>query len=73
MADLPATGMVARVRRHPWDRTALGPMRLWDPVIRATVDLLLGSPVAMALAYGEDLVLIHGDYCFPCQERWYMS
>ncbi len=36
-------------------------MRLWDPVIRATVDLLLSSPVAMALAYGEDLVLVYND------------
>lgn len=39
------------------------PRKLWDPTLRAVVDLVLSSPVAMALAYGDDLTLIYNDCC----------
>jgi GAF domain-containing protein/anti-sigma regulatory factor (Ser/Thr protein kinase) len=44
-----------------WARTPLGPAHQWDPALRAVVDLVLSSPVAMALGYGDDLVLIYND------------
>jgi anti-sigma regulatory factor (Ser/Thr protein kinase) len=57
----PAFDCAELVRRHAWAGTALGPAGEWDQVLRATVDLLLGSPVPMALAYGADHVLIYND------------
>ena len=49
------------VRRHPWADTPLGPVNGWDQLVRATVELLLASPVPMALAYGEEHVLVYND------------
>ncbi|TWH69371.1 GAF domain-containing protein [Micromonospora olivasterospora] len=44
-----------------WAGTALGPRQGWDPAVRAVVDLVLASPVPMAFAYGEDLLLLYND------------
>jgi len=49
------------VRLHPWATTSLGPVEAWDQVVRATVDMLLGSPVPMVLAHGDDHVMIYND------------
>ncbi|HEY0697313.1 MAG TPA: ATP-binding SpoIIE family protein phosphatase, partial [Micromonospora sp.] len=46
---------------RPWAQTPLGPADRWDPALRAIVDLVLSSPVAMALAYGDDLALVYND------------
>ncbi|MFC0031487.1 SpoIIE family protein phosphatase [Micromonospora chaiyaphumensis] len=51
----------AAVLAHPWADTPLGPPDSWDPAVRAVVDLVLASPVPMALLYGEDLVLLYND------------
>lgn len=49
------------VRRHPWATTPLGPAEAWDQAVRATVDMLLASPVPMVLAYGGEHVLLYND------------
>jgi serine phosphatase RsbU (regulator of sigma subunit)/anti-sigma regulatory factor (Ser/Thr protein kinase) len=49
------------VRLHPWAATSLGAAEHWDPAVRAIVETVLGSPVAMAVAYGDDLVLVYND------------
>jgi serine phosphatase RsbU (regulator of sigma subunit)/anti-sigma regulatory factor (Ser/Thr protein kinase) len=49
------------VRLHPWARTSLGDPEQWDPAVRTVIDTVLASPVAMALAYGDDLVLVYND------------
>jgi hypothetical protein len=54
-------GCADLVRDFPWERTSMGPMAHWDPVVRATVDVLLDSPVPMALAYGDEYLLIYND------------
>jgi anti-sigma regulatory factor (Ser/Thr protein kinase) len=46
---------------HDWATTPLGARETWDPALRSVVDLVLSSPVAMALAYGDDLTLIYND------------
>ncbi|SCE70071.1 Serine phosphatase RsbU, regulator of sigma subunit [Micromonospora coriariae] len=51
----------AAVLGHDWAGTPLGPPERWDPAIRAVVDLILASPMPMALAYGDDLVLLYND------------
>jgi anti-sigma regulatory factor (Ser/Thr protein kinase) len=49
------------VRDFPWEQTPLGAIDHWDPAVRATVDVILASPVPMALAYGDDFMLIYND------------
>ncbi|WP_405434197.1 SpoIIE family protein phosphatase [Micromonospora sp. NBC_00617] len=51
----------AAVLAHDWSATALGPREGWDPAVRAVVELILASPMPMALAYGDDLVLLYND------------
>ncbi|WP_039905879.1 SpoIIE family protein phosphatase [Micromonospora lupini] len=46
---------------HDWSDTPLGPRARWDPAVRAVVELILASPMPMALAYGDDLVLLYND------------
>src|SRR4029453_657003 len=61
-AALPLTPDCATlVRDLRWDRTPLGPVEAWDPAVRATVDVILASPVPMALAYGDEFTLIYND------------
>ncbi|MGQ5264358.1 SpoIIE family protein phosphatase [Micromonospora sp. ZYX-F-536] len=54
-------GAAAAVLAHDWAGTSLGPPERWDPAIRAVVDLILAAPMPMALAYGDDLVLLYND------------
>jgi len=70
MATVPAQGGVASgrtldcqalVQGFPWESTEFGAMSGWDPVVRATVDLVLGSPVPMAFVWGDDYLLIYND------------
>ena len=55
------SGAAAAVLAHPWASTPLGPPERWDPAVRAVVDLILASPVPMALLYGDDLVLLYNE------------
>lgn len=56
-----AVGTAALVLGHPWSGTSLGPMEGWDPAVRAVVDLVLASPVPMALTVGEEFLLLYND------------
>ncbi|WP_319458548.1 SpoIIE family protein phosphatase [Micromonospora sp. RTP1Z1] len=56
-----SSGGAAAVLAHPWSGTSLGAPEGWDPAVRAVVDLVLESPVPMALFYGDDLVLLYND------------
>lgn len=53
------TGPGAAVLAHDWADTPLGPADDWDVSLRAVVELILDSPMPMALAYGDDLVLLY--------------
>jgi len=46
---------------HPWRETPLGMPDRWDATLRAVVELVLASPVPMALVYGDDFVMIYND------------
>ncbi|MGK7869435.1 PAS domain-containing protein [Falsiroseomonas sp. E2-1-a20] len=57
-----AGGMMgALIRTHDWSSTPLGPCEAWPSGLRATVDLVLGSPMAMVLLCGPELVQIYND------------
>jgi serine phosphatase RsbU (regulator of sigma subunit)/anti-sigma regulatory factor (Ser/Thr protein kinase) len=60
-ATLGQPGALTLVVNHAWATTPLGARETWDPTLRAVVDLILSSPVAMALAYGDDLTLVYND------------
>ncbi len=47
--------------RYPWHLTSLGPREAWDTALAATVDLVMGSPIAMVLLYGAERVLLYND------------
>ncbi|MGC4759665.1 SpoIIE family protein phosphatase [Micromonospora trifolii] len=51
----PGVGVLA----HDWANTPLGPADDWDVALRAVVQVVLASPMPMALAYGDDLVLLY--------------
>ncbi|MEK8106748.1 hypothetical protein NKG94_19245 [Micromonospora sp. M12] len=53
------SGAAAAVLAHDWADTPLGPLADWDGAVRAAVELILASPMPMALAYGDDLVLLY--------------
>ena len=53
--------MAARVAAFDWADTPLGPRSDWPPVLRTTVDLILRSPLPMALLWSEDGILIYND------------
>ncbi|MFE9693364.1 SpoIIE family protein phosphatase [Micromonospora sp. NPDC005806] len=55
------SGRAAAVLSHPWAGTALGAPEGWDAALRAVIDLVLASPVPMALLYGDDLVLLYNN------------
>ncbi|GAB3141303.1 hypothetical protein GCM10027290_13830 [Micromonospora sonneratiae] len=57
------SGLTLRLSDQAWSATPLGPRQLWDPALRTVVDLVLDSPVAMALTCGDDLVLVYNDRC----------
>ncbi len=60
-SDATAFGTAAALSALRWADTPLGAPEKWDPVVRAVVDLVLASPVPMALLYGDDLVLIYNE------------
>ncbi|MGR6318499.1 SpoIIE family protein phosphatase [Micromonospora soli] len=55
------SGRAAALLSHRWADTTLGAPERWDPALRAVIDLVLASPVPMALLYGDDLVLLYND------------
>ncbi|WP_246191892.1 ATP-binding protein [Pseudoxanthomonas gei] len=44
-----------------WAATSVGPLDSWPPVMRATVSLMLQSPVALVTLWGREGVMIYND------------
>jgi serine phosphatase RsbU (regulator of sigma subunit)/anti-sigma regulatory factor (Ser/Thr protein kinase) len=49
------------VATQDWAATPLGARETWDPTLRSVVDLILSSPIAMAVTYGDALTLVYND------------
>jgi len=47
------------VSDHPWEKTPLGPKAAWPPGLAFAADLTFRSPLATALYWGPDRLLIH--------------
>ena len=62
--------MAALVRAFDWSRTALGPIALWPQSLRTAIDLMLASPLPMAILWGADGIMIYNDaYCTVAGKR----
>jgi PAS domain S-box-containing protein len=58
----PAGGEAADLlRQRDWAATPLGPLHGWPPRLRSAVEMLLESPIAMVLLWGEQGVMIYND------------
>ncbi|WP_244470507.1 PAS domain-containing sensor histidine kinase [Microvirga vignae] len=57
--------MGERIRAFDWSQTSLGPLKAWPQSLKATVDLVLASPMPMNLLWGPDLVQIYNDAFRP--------
>jgi PAS domain S-box-containing protein len=55
----------ALVRTHGWCATPLGPVTAWPQSLKAAAGLVLGSPIAMSVLWGPDLVQIYNDTYAP--------
>ena len=53
--------LFALVREFDWSSTSLGPISDWPQSLETTVGLLLRSPTAIVLLWGEDGVMIYND------------
>ncbi|MEX2551961.1 MAG: PAS domain-containing protein, partial [Actinomycetota bacterium] len=53
--------MGAAVRAFHWQNTPIGPVEGWPQCLKTAVAILLRSPVAMVLLWGEDGVMIYND------------
>lgn len=63
VADIiPVSGELAdMVRRFDWNATPLGPIQTWPQALRSAVNLVLGSPTAIVMLWGEEGVMIYND------------
>lgn len=58
------------IRTRDWSQTPLGPLDTWPVLLRTLTDVVLRSPVSMALAWGEDRILIYNDgYAQVCGNK----
>ncbi len=53
--------MAGRIRAFQWEATSLGPLQQWPHCLATALNLVLDSPVPMALLWGRDLVVLHND------------
>jgi PAS domain S-box-containing protein len=56
--------VAALIRDFDWSRTPLGPIAVWPTSLKATVGLILRSPVPIVTLWGDDGIMIYNDaYC----------
>lgn len=54
-----------RIGKLDWSRHPLGPVTGWDPALRASLGIVLGSPLPTFLIWGEHLTLFFNDAYGP--------
>jgi len=60
----------ALIRTHDWAATPLGPLESWPAALRTLVDLVVHSPLPMAVLWGPDLIQVYNDgYAAICGAR----
>lgn len=51
----------ALIRCYDWSKTSLGPIPEWSASMRAIINLILHSPVAMVTLWGEQGIMLYND------------
>ena len=57
--------MAERIRCYDWKTTPLGPIEAWPHTLRTAVDLMLGSPQPVYVAWGPELISLYNDGYIP--------
>jgi PAS domain S-box-containing protein len=66
LAFLSAQGeMAARMRRHDWSASPLGPSSTWSTSLKTLVGLMLASPQPMFMAWGPARTWLYNDAFIP--------
>lgn len=47
---------------HDWDKTALGPLQSWPPVLRQMYSIILGSNEPRVIYWGKDLYMLYNEH-----------
>lgn len=55
------SAMAGRIRDFAWGDTPLGAIETWSPALRMAVDLMLGSPQPVHIAWGPELISLYND------------
>ena len=54
-----------RLAEIDWSNTPLGPMALWSPALRVSVQMMLASSFPKALVWGPEMITLHNDAFKP--------
>jgi PAS domain S-box-containing protein len=57
----PAEAPTGESVTHPWDSTLLGPSESWPPSLAFAAEFILRSPLATALYWGPERLLLHNE------------
>lgn len=52
-----------------WASTSLGPIQTWAPALKTATSIMLASPVAMALIWGPEGILLYNDAYAPFADK----
>ena len=59
--------MAGRIRRFPWETTALGAISGWPDPLLCAVNMILESQFPMLLLWGPEMVVLYNDACIPLE------
>jgi PAS domain S-box-containing protein len=59
--------MAERIRRHPWETTAIGAISGWCEALLYAVNMMLESQFPMLLIWGPEMVVLYNDACMPLE------
>jgi PAS domain S-box-containing protein len=63
--DRPGSAVAAQIAEKDWEHTPLGPISGWPVSLRTTLATMLGSPNAMFMAWGPELISFYNDAYVP--------
>jgi PAS domain S-box-containing protein len=67
-APIYANGEMAdRIRRFPWETTALDAISKWSETLLCAVNMMLESQFPMLLLWGPEMVVLYNDACIPLE------
>ena len=59
--------MAERIRRYPWETTAIGTISEWSETLLCAVNMMLESQFPMLLIWGPEMVVLYNDACIPLE------